>query len=208
MVNSFTSDRLNTTYGASFTGDYLRYKTRSNKVKACCFMLTFAVNIEQTLSRATTTRNSTKPVDLWILYLRPWMDGSSTSLSYTLSGDQNEVLQYQALQSLLLPANFRISNRQNIFFFFFSIWLQLTWLVLNLSKHYKVSRSINVFFLFVFCFCFCFVCCLLFCFCFCFSFSFCFFSFCSLAWFNILLHFIEIWCHWKFTLKLLTEGKN
>ena len=36
----------------------------------------------------------------------------------SLSGDQNEVFEYLALQSLLLTANFRKSNHQKIFFSF------------------------------------------------------------------------------------------
>ena len=36
----------------------------------------------------------------------------------TLSGDQNEVFKYLDLQSLLLTASFRKSNRQKIFFLF------------------------------------------------------------------------------------------
>ena len=46
------------------------------------------------------------------------MDGYSTDLSVTLSGDKNEVFKYLVLQSLLLTANFWKSNRQKIFFSF------------------------------------------------------------------------------------------
>ena len=38
----------------------------------------------------------------------------------TLSGDRNEVFEYLVLQSLLSTANFRKSNRQNIFFSFWT----------------------------------------------------------------------------------------
>ena len=46
------------------------------------------------------------------------MDGSSTAQFVILSGDQNEVFKYLLLQSLLLTANFRKSNRQKIKDFF------------------------------------------------------------------------------------------
>ena len=45
------------------------------------------------------------------------------SVFVTLSGDQNDVFKYLVLQSLLLMANFRKSDRQKFFFFFFTIWL-------------------------------------------------------------------------------------
>ena len=43
------------------------------------------------------------------------MDGSSTALGVTLSGDQNEVFKYLVLQSLLSTASFRKSNGKRFF---------------------------------------------------------------------------------------------
>ena len=57
------------------------------------------------------------------------MDGSSTAQFVTLSGDQNEVLNCLVLQSLLLTANFRKSNRQKIVFFSFFLFQHLTFTV-------------------------------------------------------------------------------
>ena len=52
------------------------------------------------------------------------MDGSSIRLSVCdLVRWSNGVFEYLVLQSLLLTANFRKSNRRKIFFFFFNIWL-------------------------------------------------------------------------------------
>ena len=83
-INSERKNRPSTryVYGASFTGEHLRHRTRSNKVKARCFMLSYAVHVEQTLTHVTTTTKpvkssilSTKPVKSSILYVRPCMDG-------------------------------------------------------------------------------------------------------------------------------------
>ena len=62
------------------------------------------------------------------MYVHAWMVHIINGSQFvTFSGDQNDVFEYLVLQSLLLTANFRKSNRQKIFFLFqhltFTIWL-------------------------------------------------------------------------------------
>ena len=72
---------------------------------------------------------NTKPVE-FIDFTCTTMHGWFNYIMYcsqivTLSCDQNEVFESLVLQSVLSTANFRESNRQKIFFFFFNIWLLL-----------------------------------------------------------------------------------
>ena len=70
-------------YGASFTGEYLRHRTRSNKVKARCTMshvITYATPVEQTLTHVTRSslaaRNITirnQSIHRFYLYVHAWM---------------------------------------------------------------------------------------------------------------------------------------
>ena len=73
------------------------------------------------------------------------MYGPSTALSVTLSGDQNELFKYLVLQSLLLTANFRKSNRQKIFFFFstFDLYGLITVYIIQLF-HFGEGRNITI----------------------------------------------------------------
>ena len=65
-------------------GEYLRHRTRSNKVKARCTLfhvITYAIQVEQTLTHVTRislpARNTynTKPVNSSILHVRACMHG-------------------------------------------------------------------------------------------------------------------------------------
>ena len=70
----------------------------------------------------------------WFIYV---INGSQF---VTLSGDQNEAFEYPVLQSLLLTAYFRKSNRQkSFFFFFFNIWLlQFDYIVYTIKKTFSL----------------------------------------------------------------------
>ena len=70
-------------YGASFTGEYLRDRTRSNKLKPRCTLfhvVTYAIHVEQTLTQVTRTslaaRNSTirnQSIHRLCMYVHPWI---------------------------------------------------------------------------------------------------------------------------------------
>ena len=72
------------------------------------------------------------------------MDGPSTALSVTLQGDQNEVFEYLVLQSLLLTAKFRKSNRQKIFFPFSTFDLYGLIIVYILQPFHFEGRNITI----------------------------------------------------------------
>ena len=76
-------------------------------------------------------------VHAWFIYV---MYGSQFM---TLSDDRNEVFEYPVLQSLLLTANFRKSNRQKFFFSFLTFDFDGLIIVYTKAFHFGEGRNIT-----------------------------------------------------------------